>query len=543
MPEAKAAPARKAGKKEEREATYTELLNQCLDAVIAGDLDREMEVKGQLMGSRFRRTDEQIHGALFKTYAKRVTPEVEKTDDSVDLSQVEQMEYQMDGWILKGDTALTFGSSVAGKTTLEAWKVWNFIQGRNILDRETPCKPGKALIIATDSSAGALKKTFFDLGMNLDEPHPLVDKGPERRLWFKTHAPKQGHSSWVCDLHGVIQLGEEVKRNGINYVVIDSAKSVAANAGWSYSDNNVVRWMLTCIREVVCAPTGCCVTFITHDGKEAGAHAGAKSWKEEVRMATRLVAEFDEEDNRLGTKITFTKDHAAPPGVDPYRAFLYKLDEMGLTVGAEVEKVGTAREVILDVLWNSAEREEESLPTQALITEASAVGDKSRKTLENTLAVLKKEKRVVTPRRGQNKLAPAELERRLRKENQAFSNKRVVSTGGERSKSIDMTTLSLSPGQPPEGGNGGNGKVNEDTPGEGGDLPPNYPRGERPGGCQTPDAAVEVTETPPATPTRSIENGSSETFLADVNAPYQPEGDLDDALRFNEPKDDFEDDF
>ncbi len=493
MPVVVEAPATKGGKKEQRLATFTELLNQCLDAIVSGDLDQEMEAKAELIG-RMKRSDEQVHAQLFKLYQERMTNRTEKTDDSVDLSDVEQLKYRMDGWIPRGNTCLTFGSSVAGKTTLEAWKVWHFIQGRNILDREADPTPGKALFIATDSGAAALKKTFFDLGIDL-ENHPLVKKGPNRRLWIWAHAPGQGQNAWICDLRGVIELAEFVKENSIDLVVIDSAKSVAAAAGWSYSDNNAVRAMLKCMREVVCEPTGCCVDFINHDGKENGAHAGAKSWKEDVRMAMRLEEAKDHDGNRVGTKITFTKDGAAH--VDPHRAFVYGLGEDGLTVGAEVETIGTAQEVILDLLWESHRESESFMTTGNLITAAALKNGASRKTVQNTLGHLKSTRLITTPGRGRWQLAPNEVERRGRRENQAFSYNRGVSEGGLSTKSIGTTTLSLCPDQCPDPFLGTN---ENESPCDAANVP-TIPSGQRPGQRQIPDTAREEIESPPSTPT------------------------------------------
>ena len=139
--------------------TYNNFVDQIILAIEAGDEDDEMKWRADFK-SHFRRTDEQINAALFKQFSKsKIT---KKTPDNpwVDLSKVEPLTYQMDGWLLKGDVSLIYGRSGAGKTTFALWQAYNFAKGMNILDRDKPCTPGKSLIIATDSGAAALKKAM-----------------------------------------------------------------------------------------------------------------------------------------------------------------------------------------------------------------------------------------------------------------------------------------------------------------------------------------------------------------------------------------------
>ena len=255
------------------EYTYNNFVDQIILAIEAGNEDDEIKWRADFK-SHFRRTDEQINAALFKKFSKsKIT---KKTPDNpwVDLSKVDPLTYLMDGWLLKGDISLLYGRLGTGKTTFALWQAYNFAKGINILDRDTPCKKGKTLFICTDGGVNTFKKAMADLCISEDDP---VMKGANQKIFIWGYDPKQGHEAWCCNINDVIKLEKFIEETKIDNTVIDSAKTVASRGGWKYTDNDSVRVLLEYMREVIAQPSKSSLMFISHDGTERGAHAGAKS--------------------------------------------------------------------------------------------------------------------------------------------------------------------------------------------------------------------------------------------------------------------------
>ena len=95
------------------------------------------------------------------------------------------------------------------------------------------------------------------------------------------------------------------------YVAIDSAKSVSSAAGWSYTSNESVKALLKHLREGICAPFGCNIEFLSHDGTDKGSHSGAKAWAEDPSMVCALSIANDPDGKACGVTVNFRKDRAA----------------------------------------------------------------------------------------------------------------------------------------------------------------------------------------------------------------------------------------
>ena len=190
--------------------SYSELIQTALKCIKNNHKDDEMLVRSELKQS-YRISDDQINTALFKEHSKSKIKKKRAENDSVDLTKVEQLQYLMEGWIPKGDICLTYGRFGTGKTTLLIWKAYNYALGKNILDRDKPCTPGKSLIIATDSGAAALKKAMDDLG--LDPNDPLFKPGhKEQMIWIKAYEPDQGLEAWMLIFPALLKLSKIYKQ-------------------------------------------------------------------------------------------------------------------------------------------------------------------------------------------------------------------------------------------------------------------------------------------------------------------------------------------
>ena len=468
--------------------SYSELIAATLQAIRVADENAEMAARAELK-HRFRVSDEQIGTALFKSHSAEKVQKVAAIHDSVDMSQVEQLVYLMDGWILRGDLMLTYGSHGTGKTTLALAKVHAHVTGTNLLDRDTPCAPGRALFIATDSGTGPLKKAMLDLRLDPDSSPLLAPGHPEQRIWVWGHEPGQGQASWICDIHGVIRLEEFIKKHGITYVVIDSAKSVSSPAGWSYTSNESVAALLKYLREGVAKPHGCCIEFLSHDGTAAGSHSGAKKWAEEPSMVCSLKPAINPETNKFeGVVAEFTKDRAAH--VDPRRTLRFGLNDGRLELFPEVEVVGSCADALLAILWEAHQRGLSSVSGRELKSEAVARFNRSHKTVENTLGKITgtgkgpKPSPVIRPRHGAYALAPAEIQKRIAGE-AAAPNRTLSLMGGGSIRPIAAQGVWAPPIGCPGGGFGG-------LP-----IPPIPPVGVSIGDEPTADHHSDLTEIPP----------------------------------------------
>ena len=466
--------------------SWTALLDAILDAIRNYQEDEEMALKADLK-TRFRASDDQINTALFKRYtASKIQPVAAKAD-AIDMGSVETLDALMDGWIPKGDVALTYGPYGTGKTTLAIAKARAYATGSNFLDYSTPCIPGRSLIIATDSGPAALKKSCEDLDIDPGSDPLFKLNGPDQMIWIWGHDAKQGHEAWICDIRGVIRLEQFIKDKGITYVAIDSAKSVSSAAGWSYTSNEAVKTLLKYLREAVCAPLGCCIEFLSHDGSEKGSHSGAKAWAEDPSMVCALSVETDPDGRQLGVKAHFRKNRTA--AVDPRRTLTYTLTDHALVLAKGVEVVGNCSEAILTVLWDAYLNDVHQLKKKAISDEVFDRFKRAHKTVEHTLSSISGTGKGNNPtpliRKGGGfyALAPHEIQRRLA--STSSPNRGVGEMGGGLSKSLAAQEVCHTPYDTPIGGFSEKAK------------PPKTPIGGALGGDQIPVPICDLTQTPP----------------------------------------------
>lgn len=389
---------------------FSELIRDLLSSYQIDDDDSVMELRASMKG-RFRLSDDQINHHLFKELAASKLKPVRRLHDSVDLTKVEELSYLLDGWLPKGDVSLVYAEKGTGKTCLALALSMALAKGESLLDRSKCVEPAKSMFIATDSGLGPLKKAMADLGMQPEDPI-FSPAHKDQMIHIRGRASEQGHASWCCDIKGVIQLENQIKRHNLKLIVIDSAKSVSSSAGWSYTSNESTKAILTYMRECICEPLGCTILFLSHDGTAKGSHSGAKAWAEEPSMVISLSKDLDQDGKLKGVVAQFIKDRAAPPS-SSQRKVPYRLspDTGALELAPGVEKIGCCEDIIVEIMWAAYQGDVPVVSRKGLVDEAFAAHNRSAKTVDNTLGALVKDRAIVRKGKGRYALAPATLQR------------------------------------------------------------------------------------------------------------------------------------
>ena len=185
--------------------------------------------------------------------------------------------------------------------------------------------------------------------------------------------------------------------------------------------------------------------FLSHDGTEKGAHAGAKSWAEEPSMVVRLDPIFKDDEQtsnpkQIGVKATFIKDRAAV--VDPRRQVRFTLKDNQLELLPEEEIVGSCEKVIKNILWRSYKLGVTSLTRKDIQNKAYSEAKAKFKTVDNTLGALTAKRQLVKPKRGKYSLSPGVI--------QAFEEESLSLAGSNTTKEVGMTEKSQLPDVIPE---------------------------------------------------------------------------------------------
>ena len=389
-----------------KEEKFTFLIDDLLAAIKQEDEDEEMNIYRELK-FRFKLSDDQIHRKVMKHFYHMKSYFRPTLKDSVDLSIVEPLTYLMDGWLLKGDICLNYGSYSSGKTTHCLYKAYKFAKGESILDRNAPCKKGKSLFICTDGGVSTLKRSMYDLGLRDDDP--IFKDGEDKKIFVWGNEASQGQQAWYGNINGIIKLESFVQNKGIDAVFIDSAKSISSGA-FNYLDNIQVRDFIRISRDVIAKPNNSHIEILSHDGTAKGAHAGAKSWAEEASMVIHLKPNINEDTKKQnGVTAEFKKDRAA--NIDPRRRVTYKLEECEMVLENDKEIVGSCNEVILEIMCDFYKQGQKEVRRIDIVTTAFNIASAARKTVDNTLGNMVNCKQLRRPRKGVYALNPKDIQR------------------------------------------------------------------------------------------------------------------------------------
>ena len=247
---------------------------------------------------------------------------------------------------------------------------------------------------------------MYDLGIENDA---VLKEGEEQKIFVWGFDSKQGQQAWYGNINGIIKLENFVQYEGIDYVVIDSAKSISSGA-FNYLDNVQVRDFIRVIRDVIAVPNNAHIEILSHDGTARGAHAGAKSWAEEPSMVISLKPNIDEDTKvQNGVTAEFKKDRAA--NIEPRRSVTYKLEDCEMVLDDDKKIVGSCNDVILEIMGEFYKQGQEEVRRSDIVTTAFNTASAARKTVDNTLGNMVNNKQLRRPKKGIYALNPKDIQK------------------------------------------------------------------------------------------------------------------------------------
>jgi archaellum biogenesis ATPase FlaH len=381
------------------EWTYTALIKAILKAISEDDIDTEKALKAELM-NKFRVPVGQVEADLLRHQMLQETAGEKKKapPKSLDLDQVEGMDFLIDGHVPANDQTLLFGKAGTGKTTAAVGYARAVLFGEGFLDHPHPARRGSVLFIASDSGPGPLKTVLQSAGV-ID--HPVFKNGAEKRFHLWASDRNQGMSAWVADLRGCMRLLEFIKEEGIDLLIIDSCKSVTAPSDINYCDNKQVGSLLTYFKEVICAHTS--VVWLSHDGTQGpDTSSGAKAWKEVPSMVHRLEYDIDPKTKEVAKD--YRRWVVQKNRLGRCREFYFEEHSGDVKLRDKQEVFPNCTAAIVEVLMACFLEGQTEVSRGQIVSSVDATG----KTVDNCLskAVKAKHPEICRCNRGKYKLAP-----------------------------------------------------------------------------------------------------------------------------------------
>ena len=255
---------------------------------------------------------------LRDSYASRVF-----TVGEVDMSLVEDLDYILQGYLIKSEVHQFFAREGMGKTSLLAGMIRAGFHGKGFLDQTRPREKFRTLWISCDGGSSRFKSVYDSMGLT---PEMVDVLGGDI---------KQGLTPWKWTIPDIVYLIEEhLNKKKYGLVVFDSVKGMLANTGFSYCDNEHSDSIVQFLREIIAEPFELASVIINHMGTDAKSASGAKRWGEASAMNIEIqpVQEQGEENHNL-RKLCIWKNP-----IDG-RSFLdYKIDN-GIFVPAYHQKM------------------------------------------------------------------------------------------------------------------------------------------------------------------------------------------------------------
>ena len=195
----------------------------------------------------------------------------------IDMSLVEDLEYLLEGYLIKGEVHQFFAGPGMGKTSLLAGMIKAGYHGVGFLNQTRHRPKFRTLWVCCDGGASRWKATYDELGLT---PEMVDTIGGDI---------KQGLTPWKWTIPDLVYLIEEhLKQKEYGLVVFDSVKGMMANTGFDYCNNEHSDSIVQFTREILSEPYGLASVLINHMGTDSKSASGAKRWGEAVAMNVEI---------------------------------------------------------------------------------------------------------------------------------------------------------------------------------------------------------------------------------------------------------------
>ena len=201
----------------------------------------------------------------------------------VDMSKVKDLEYLLEGFLVRGENHQIFAGAGMGKTSLLAGMVKAGFYGKGFLNQVRHRDKFRTLWIACDGGSSRFKSVYQEMGLN----PKMVD------VWGGDI--QQGLTNWKWTIPNLVLLVEKLKEENNNYgmIVFDSLKGMLANTGFQYIDNEHADSICQFLREIIAEPFGVANVLINHLSNDGKAGSGAKRWGEAVAGNLEIKSVMD----------------------------------------------------------------------------------------------------------------------------------------------------------------------------------------------------------------------------------------------------------
>ena len=288
--------------KEKPKRKRSAILKDLLKHAKSKDLDSFFEDFAEYE-HRYKRKPSLINMDLLHELRDSYAPRAYKVGE-VDMSKVDDLEYLLEGFLIRGEVHQFFAGAGMGKTSLLAGMIKAGSKGVGFLNQVRHREKFKVLWIACDGGSSRFKSVYEDFGLTPD----MVDViGGDI---------KQGLTNWKWTIPDIVLLIEDyLKREKYGLIVFDSVKGMLANTGFQYTDNEHADSICQFLREIIGEPFGVAIGLINHLGTDNRSASGAKRWGEAVAVNIEIKSVMDaigdggaKEENHTLRKLCIWKD-------------------------------------------------------------------------------------------------------------------------------------------------------------------------------------------------------------------------------------------
>ena len=288
--------------KEKPKRKRSAILKDLLKHAKSKDLDSFFEDFAEYE-HRYKRKPSLINMDLLHELRDSYAPRAYKVGE-VDMSKVDDLEYLLEGFLIRGEVHQFFAGAGMGKTSLLAGMIKAGSKGVGFLNQVRHREKFKVLWIACDGGSSRFKSVYEDFGLT---PEMVDVIGGDI---------KQGLTNWKWTIPDIVLLIEDyLKREKYGLIVFDSVKGMLANTGFQYTDNEHADSICQFLREIIGEPFGVAIGLINHLGTDNRSASGAKRWGEAVAVNIEIKSVMDaigdggaKEENHTLRKLCIWKD-------------------------------------------------------------------------------------------------------------------------------------------------------------------------------------------------------------------------------------------